>query len=148
MPGGAGAVDTRRMEPGPESTSAPGAEIGVVVAHPALRDLVVALLERSDPSWKVTAAADPRPLPAQLDVDALDVVVVDAGDVARCCRATTFPRGRLIVIGPQPGDDYQRAARRSGVGGWLPRDRLADDLAPLVRAATADRTTHQHGGRP
>lgn len=118
-----------------------GVEIAVVVAHPALRDLVVTLLERSDATWVVSATADSRSVAARLGTDAPDVVVVDAGDVARCCHATfaAFPPDRLVVIGPQPGQDYERAALRSGVGGWLPRERLADDLAGLVRAASAGR---------
>lgn len=135
----------------PNSTSPPGAEVAVVVDHPALRDLVVMLLERSDPTWKVTAAAESRALAARLDHDAPDVVVVDAGDIERCCRTTfaAFPRERVIVIGPQPGADYERAAQRSGVGGWVPRECAADDLPGLVRAAVAARFTHRHqGGRP
>ena len=153
MPGDPGPADTQRMKrDGPQSSTSPsGAEVAVVIDHPALRELVVTLLERSDPSWKVTATADSRPLAGRLSNDAPDVVVVDAGDVQRCCRATfaAFPRQRLIVIGPQPGADYERVARRSGVGGWLPRERVADDLPGLVRAAAAERFTHRHqGGRP
>lgn len=133
----------------PDSTIPPGLNIAVVVAHPMLRDLVVTLLERGDPSWLVTATADAQPVAARLGDDAPDVVVVDAGDVERCCRCTFagFPRARLVVIGPEPGDDYERAARRSGVGGWLPRERLVEDLAPLVRAAVPHRSYRPRGGR-
>ena len=114
-------------------TGAPS--VVVVVAHRAVRHLIIALLERDQARWQLRAVADEADLAATIAAAEPDLVIVDAGDFARCCRDAlrSFPRQRVIVIGPEPDAAYQRAARRAGAGGWLPRDRLGEDLTDCMR---------------
>lgn len=105
------------------------------VAHRTLRRLIVELLERDQACWQLRAVADQLDLAAAVAAAEPDLVVFDAGDFARCCRDSlrSFPRQRVIVIGPEPDAAYERAARRAGAGAWLPRDRVGEDLTACMR---------------
>lgn len=109
----------------------------VAVAHPAVRQLTVELLEREHGCWHVQALAVRSDLARALTIAPPDLVVVDAADFPRCCRDAldSFPPDRVIVVGPEPDPAYERAARRAGAGAWLARDRVAEDLSAGMRAA-------------
>ena len=109
----------------------------VAVAHRTLRALTVELLEREHGCWDVQALEVPSDLARALTSAPPDLVVVDAADFPRCCRDALdgFPPDRVIVVGPEPDPAYERAARRSGAGAWLARDRVAEDLSAGMRAA-------------
>ena len=107
------------------------------VVQPAARQLTVELLEREHGCWQVRALEDPRTL-ARAVADAVpDLVVIDAADFPRCCRDVLdgFPAERVVVVGPEPDDAYEGAARRAGAGAWLARDRVAEDLSASMRLA-------------
>ena len=109
----------------------------VAVAHAAARELTVELLEREHRDWRVRALVDPAALRRALATEPPDLVVVDATDFSRCCRELLdgYPAGRVVVIGPEPGPAYERAARRGGAGAWVARDRVAEDLSACMCAA-------------
>lgn len=112
-------------------------DVVVVIAHDTLRTLVVELLGRRHPNWRVHASAGSRDALASVGAHPPDLAVVAAGDVARCCRATfeALPPERVIVIVPEPDLAYERAARHAGLAGSLPADRLSDGLVPLAARA-------------
>lgn len=107
----------------------------VAVAHATLRNLTVELLDREHGCWRARAVADLSELAATLDAAAPDLVIVDTADFARCCRDLlgTFPRERVVVVGPEPDPAYEHAARRGGAGAWLSSDRVAEDLSACMR---------------
>lgn len=114
-------------------TGAPS--VVLVVADPTLRRLMVELLERDPVCWQLRAVADEAELVGMLAAGEPDLVILDTGDFARCCRDSLhcFSRRRIIVIGPEPDAAYERAARRAGAGAWLPRDRVGEDLTGCMR---------------
>jgi DNA-binding NarL/FixJ family response regulator len=114
-------------------TGAPS--VVVVAAYPTLRRLIVELLERDQACWQVGAVAHQPELAAAVAAQQPDLVILDAADFPRCCRDSLhfFDRQHVIVVGPEPDAAYERAARRAGAGGWLPRDRVGEDLTACMR---------------
>ena len=110
----------------------------VAVAHRAMREFIVELLNREQGHWAVSAVCSVAELD---DVVASypDLVVVDTADFAGCCRQlpTSFPLGRVIVIGPEPDPAYRQAALRRGAGAWLSRERVAEELCDALCSAHA-----------
>ena len=107
----------------------------VAVRHSAMRRFTLELLRREHACWAAEAPAD-----GELLVDALarmqpDVLVVDDGDFPACCRAAidAFPPSRVVVVGTEPDRSYQRAAYRAGAGAWVPRERVGEQLGPVMR---------------
>ncbi len=111
------------------------ASVVLAVAHDALRHLIAELLDHDHARWQVTALPIQRDLASAIDATAPDLVILDVGDFARCCRESllTFPRQRVIVIGPEPDAAYERAARQGGAGAWITRDRVGEDLVAAMR---------------
>lgn len=109
----------------------------VAIAHAAERRLVAELLRRDDDCWSVETLDDHGALLHVLSNEPPGLVVVDAADFPRCCQAAVapFPPRRVVVIGPEPDAAYERAARHGGAGGWVARDRIADDLRAQMRCA-------------
>lgn len=71
------------------------------------------------------------------------LVVVDSVDFPACCWAAlrSLPRDRVIVVGPEPDRAYRAKALALGAGGWVCRDRVAEELSALMHAAL-----HDHDG--
>jgi len=111
------------------------ASVVVAVAHDALRHLIAELLDQDHAAWQVTPVPGQSDLAGAIRAAAPDLVILDVGDFARCCRDSlrTFPRQRVIVIGPEPDLAYERAARQGGAGAWLTRERVAEDLIASMR---------------
>jgi len=111
------------------------AAVVVAVAHDALRLLIVDLFQQDHASWHAIAVPNQRDLAGAIAAAGPDLVILDVGDFARCCRDSlqTFPRRRVIVIGPEPDVAYERAARQGGAGAWLTRDRVGEDLIVAMR---------------
>jgi len=95
------------------------------------------LLERECGCWVATEVQTGEALAATLDRLTPDLLVIDAAAFPACCRGALahIARSRVIVIGPEPDPSYRAAALAGGVGGWLPRDRVGDDLATEMRRA-------------
>lgn len=106
----------------------------VAVAHRGLRQLIVELLERDHTGCRLCALADQCDLATAVASEQPDLVILDAGDFARSCRDSlhSFPRQRVIVIGPEPDAAYERAAHRAGAGAWLTRERVGEDLSSCM----------------
>ena len=107
----------------------------VAVRHPAMRHFTLELIQREHQCW-ITS----EPQADEMLVDAIarvdpDVLVVDDGDFPSCCRAAidAFPRNRVVVVGIEPDHSYEEAAFRAGAGAWVARDRVAEDLGPVMR---------------
>jgi DNA-binding NarL/FixJ family response regulator len=108
----------------------------VAVRHPVMRRFTLELVRRDHQCWIAT-----EPEEQELLVDAIrrldpDVLVVDDGDFPACCRAAiaAFPRSRVVVVGTEPDRAYEAAAFRAGAGAWVPRERVGEDLGPVMRA--------------
>ena len=108
--------------------------VAVAVTHPAMRTLIVELLDRDDAAWSVIAVSDPARLPAVFAEKPVDLVVVDGADFPACCRDRlgAFELDQVVVIGAEPGDAYRVAALHEGAGSWLPRDRVGEDLVDAL----------------
>lgn len=61
-------------------------------------------------------------------------MILVAGDFARFCDESlrAFSRRRVIVIGPEPVGEYERAAMSAGAGVWLPLERVGEDLEAAI----------------
>lgn len=119
----------------------------VAVAHPALRTLTWELLGRDHGCWDVRKLDDRALLGPAVQASPPDLLIIDASDFPRCCREVLgdYPPERVVVIGPEPDEAYQRSARRAGAGAWLASDRVAEDLTKGMR--TALRYVHSSEGR-
>jgi len=113
--------------------------VAVAVTHPAMRTLIVELLDRDDDAWSVIAVADPDRLPAVFAEAPAELVVVDGADFPACCRDRlgAFRLDQVVVIGAEPGDAYRVAALHEGAGAWLPRDRVGEELVEALHDALA-----------
>lgn len=109
----------------------------VAIRHPAMRRFTRELLERDHGCWVATAAGLEEPLEVALARTHPDLLVVDAADFPGCCRAALerFPSDRVVVVGPEPDLSYRHAALAAGAGGWLPRERVDQELGLAMRAA-------------
>lgn len=106
----------------------------LAIVHPALRRLILDLLERDRARWKLHAVEHRNDLPAVVTAAGPDLVVLDDQDIGWCRElAPDFAPHRVIVIGPEPDPAYERDARRAGAGAWLCRDRVGEDLIPSMR---------------
>lgn len=110
----------------------------LVVAHRAMRGLIVELLNRDHGCWAVSAVDSV----SELDHTALshpDLVIVDTADFAAVRRQLppTFALERVVVIGPEPDPAYRHAALHCGAGAWLSRERVAEELCDALRSAIA-----------
>ena len=107
----------------------------LVMAHRAMRDLTCELLEREFGCWVATDVRPGEALGSTLDRLAPDLLVIDAaGFPVSCLDALEHIRpGRIIVVGPEPDPAYRETALAGGAGGWLPRDRVAEELGPEMR---------------
>ena len=129
-------MTTTRAEVCAVSTSRP--HVVLVVAHRAMRTLIVELLRRDQGSWTVSAVDSV----SEIDHTALshpDLVIVDTADFATVRRQLppTFALARVVVIGPEPDPAYRQAAVHFGAGAWLSRDRIAEELCASLRSALA-----------
>lgn len=107
----------------------------VVMAHPSMLRLTRELLERECSCWVATEACEGPALALALDRLTPDVLVIDAADSPAACSSAMphIPLARVIVIGPEPDPSYRAAALSNGVGGWLAREDVADQLGGEIR---------------
>lgn len=107
----------------------------VAIAHPALRRLILDLLDRDRTRWNLHTVTVRRDLPAAVATANPDLVVLDDGDIGWCLAlGPVLAPQYVIVIGPEPDPAYERAARRAGAGAWVSRDRVGEDLIPCMRS--------------
>ena len=108
--------------------------VAVGVEHEALRQLIVALLSRDAVTWDVCPCSL-RDIAHTATANEADVAIVaTAGFPASCGDLLdVFPANKLVVIGPEPENAYERAARAAGAGAWIARDRIAEDLRSALR---------------
>lgn len=113
----------------------------IAITHLTMRHLILELLEREHGCWQ-TRLLD-RELGAAIKELEPDLVIVDSAAFPQCCRSQpdNYPRDRIVVVGPEPDTAYRAAARRDGVGGWVARDDIADQLSAEMRRALG--CTHQ-----
>lgn len=116
----------------------------IAIAHPAMRRMIVELLDREHGCWHACVLGGP--LQPVLGVPSPDLIIVDGVDFPRSCRELLpgYPANRIVVIGPEPDAAYRAAALCSGAGGWVARDDIADQLSATMRVALGCR----HGPCP
>jgi len=107
----------------------------VVMQHPTMLRFTRELLEREFGCWVATDVRTGDALADTLDRIAPDLMIIDAAAFPACCRAALshIARDRVIVIGPEPDPAYRAAALTGGAAGWLPRDRVGEELAAEMR---------------
>ena len=107
----------------------------VVIRHPAMLRFTRELLEREFACWVATETGTGDALDRALDRITPDLMIIDAAEFPDCCLAALghIGRDRVIVIGPEPDASYRAAALANGAGGWLPRDRVGEELAVELR---------------
>jgi DNA-binding NarL/FixJ family response regulator len=112
--------------------------IAVAVAYPPMRRMITEFLERDDECWCATPTTVDD-LSGEIERDRPDVVIVDAADFPRCCRAEFggFPAARVVVVSPEPDHAYRAAALREGAGAWVSADAVGDELSAHLRAVFA-----------
>lgn len=100
-----------------------------------MRRLILELLEHEHGCWQ--AFLLDRELGAAMNELEPDLVVIDAAAFPNCChdRSDSYPRERIVVVGPEPDAAYMTAALRDGAGGWVARDDIADRLSIEMRHA-------------
>ena len=107
----------------------------VAVAHPALRGLIVDLLERDADCWRVRPVGNAHELADALAADEPALLILDDADFADFGVANhRFPHEQIIVVGSEPDAAYERAARQGGAGAWLFGDRVGEELVPSMRS--------------
>jgi hypothetical protein len=100
-----------------------------------MRHLTQELLRREHHCWVAAELTE-----GELMADCLrrvepDLLVVDDRDFPACCRPAldAFPPDRVIVIGPEPNQGYEHAARRNGAGAWISREHVGEELGAAMR---------------
>ena len=119
------------------ATSRP-AHVVLVVAHSAMRALIIDLLDRDGGRWTVTAVDSVAELADNTTVGPV-LVVVDTADFAAVRRhlPSRLATTQVVVIGPEPDPAYRQAALSAGAAGWLSREHVAEELCDALRAAPA-----------
>ena len=110
----------------------------LVVAHNAMRALIIDLLDRDGDRWTVTTVDSVAELADNAPTHQ-DLIVVDTADFAAVRRhlPSGFATAQVIVIGPEPDPAYRHAALCAGAGGWLSREHVAEQLCVALRSTLA-----------
>lgn len=92
------------------------ARVLVAVRHPVMRRYAAELLGLESPHCVSTVTTGAEVVASAIRRSMPDVLVVDADDFPGCCQVAlaSFPRDRVIVIGPEPRRELSR--RRAGEG--------------------------------
>lgn len=115
----------------------------IAVSHPAMRRLILELLDREHGCWSsFLLAGELRKAVANLSPA---LVLLDGADFPRLAeKLACFPRNRIVVVGPEPYAAYRAAALRQGAGAWVARDEVGERLSTEMRLALGCR----HGPCP
>jgi hypothetical protein len=107
----------------------------VAVAHPAMRRLIVELLEREHGCWEPYVLE--HDLASDIRMLQPDLVVVDSANFpGRCCAEhSVYPCRRMVIVGREPDAAYRAVAESQGAGGWVAREDVADELSVEMRKA-------------
>jgi hypothetical protein len=109
--------------------------VAVAVAHPAMRRMILELLEREHGCWNALVGDDD--LCSIMHELQPDLVIVDSAAFPdrSCHQLGVYPCERIVVVGPEPDVAYKAVALQQGAGGWVARDDVADDLSAEMRKA-------------
>lgn len=114
--------------------------VHVIVEHETMRELVVDLLVRER---CVVASAQPgQPMgPVEIDLRVVDgeVLLIDEAAFAQREWSDRVAPGSdpfVVVVATEDDPFSRQAALAGGARGWVPRERLGDDLAREVRRVT------------
>lgn len=126
-------AEPRGLKPCPVCDGQP--RVLVAIRHPAMLQFTREFLERECGCWVATEAHTGLALAEAIDRVLPDLLVIDAAGFPACCLEAIahVPRGRIIVIGPEPDPAYRSAAMRSGAGAWLAREEVGDHLRAEMR---------------
>ena len=107
----------------------------IAVAHPAMRRMILELLEQEHGCWQPCLLD--QDLPTAMRDLTPDLVIIDGAAFPQCCcdQSDDFPRERIIVVGPEPDPAYMTLALSDGAGGWVARDDVAERLSAEMRTA-------------
>ena len=107
----------------------------VAMTHEPMLRFTRELLEREFGCWVTTEIRAGEALADTVARVAPDLLIIDAGAFPSCCvtALSRMSRDHVIVIGPEPDPSYRAAALTNGAEGWLPRERVGEDLAAEMR---------------
>ncbi|MGH9037144.1 MAG: hypothetical protein ACRD0O_15395 [Acidimicrobiia bacterium] len=114
--------------------------VHVVVEHDTMRELLVDLLVREH--CEVASANSGRQAEIDLRVHDGDVLVIDEAAFAQPGWRRDHALGAepVVVVVATEDDPFSRqAALAGGARGWIPRERLGDELAGELRRITGRR---------
>ena len=116
----------------------PQPHVVLVVAHRAMRALIVELLHRDQDRWTVSTIDSVSEIGHDASLHP-DLAIVDTADFATIRRhlPPSFAPAQIVVIGPDPDPAYRRAALSDGAGEWMSRDCIAEELCAALRSALA-----------
>lgn len=122
----------------------------LAIGHPTMLALTAELLERSGECRVKALSGHDEELGAAIGRHHPHLVVIDTAQFPERCRKVLhhFPAGRMIVIGPDPGQEYRAAALAAGAGAWVARERIGDELMTEVRRLLAGRDHPQPDRSP
>jgi hypothetical protein len=114
--------------------------VHVIVEHETMRELVVDLLVRE--RCVVASARSGQPVePVEIDLRVADgeVLLIDEAAFAQrewSGRVAPGSEPFVVVVATEDDACSRQAALAGGARGWIPRERLGDDLAREVRRVT------------
>jgi DNA-binding NarL/FixJ family response regulator len=116
----------------------------VAVRHSVMRRYAAELLSRECGCWASSDVAANEMLPGAIERFQPDLLVVDVGDFPACCQAAidSFPRDRVVVIGPEPDPSYGAVALAKGAAACVTRDNVGEELVPAMRSVLGCRHDH------
>lgn len=120
--------------------------VHVVVEHDTMRELVVDLLVRE----RCVVASSQSGDPVELDLRVFDgeVLLIDEAVFAQrrwSGRVAPGSEPCVVVVATEDDPFSRQAALAGGARGWIPRERLGDELAREVRRVTGRAPL---GGKP
>lgn len=110
-------------------------QVLIAIAHPAMRRMILELLEREHGCWQPCLLDGDLPT-AMRDLTP-DLVIIDGAAFPQCCsgQSDDFPPERIVVVGPEPDPAYRILALSDRAGGWVARDDVAEELSAEMRTA-------------
>jgi len=118
-------------------------QIRVAVQHVDMRRLIIELLRSELDGCVINEGGEDAHWTRNLDRQTgTEIVIIDEISLGQAA-SKTVPGGVLIVIAPEADASYRDAALEAGARGWLPRERVAEDLSSEVRRVLSGRTQEQ-----
>jgi len=107
----------------------------VAIAHPTLRRLTCQLLAREHGCWEALELGPQETVSASVTRLRPDLLVIDRGRFPAWCDdgSSEFDPGQVVVVDPEPTNDYRTSALADRAGGWVASETIAEALSLEMR---------------